>query len=77
VVGRELTLDGRLAALLYAPRAFRYWLSLVMFDRRLQELYAARVSGSQVLADHKGALVGALARHAFAAPARLIRMQTA
>ena len=77
VVGRELTLDGRLARLLYAPRAVNLWLSLILFDRRVQELYAARVSGSEVLADHKRALVGALARHAFAAPARLVRMQTA
>ncbi|HVV53479.1 MAG TPA: FAD-dependent monooxygenase [Polyangia bacterium] len=74
VVGRELTLDGRLARMLYAPRAFRYWLSLILFDRRVQELYAARVSGSEVLADRKRALLGALARHAVAAPVRLARM---
>jgi menaquinone-9 beta-reductase len=77
VVGRELTLDGRLAALLYAPRGAKLWLSLILFDRRVQELYAARVSGSEVLADHKGALLGALARHVLAAPARLFRLQTA
>jgi menaquinone-9 beta-reductase len=75
VVGRELTLDGRLARLLYAPRAFRYWLSLILFDRRVQELYAARVSGSEVLADRRGALVAALARHALVAPARLLRLE--
>ncbi len=63
--------------MLYAPRAVNLWLSLILFDRRVQELYAARVSGSEVLADHKRALVGALARHAFAAPVRLVRMQTA
>ena len=45
VVGRELTLDGRLAKMLYAPRAGKLWLSLIMFDRRVQQLYAARVSG--------------------------------
>jgi flavin-dependent dehydrogenase len=77
VVGRELTLDGRLARLLYAPRAFRYWLSLIVFDRRVQELYAARVSGSEVLADRSGALFAALARHAVSAPARLVRLETA
>ena len=77
MVGRELTLDGRLARLLYAPRAFRLWLSLIMFDRRVQQLYAARVSGSEVLADRKGALLAALARHAVTAPARLVRLETA
>ena len=74
VVGRELTLDGRLARMLYAPRAASLWLSLILFDRRVQQLYAARVSGSEVLADRKGALLGALARHLVAAPARLLRM---
>lgn len=77
VVGRELTLDGRLARLLYAPHGFKLWLSLILFDRRVQELYAARVSGSEVLADHSGALLAALARHALAAPARLVRLETA
>jgi flavin-dependent dehydrogenase len=77
VVGRELSLDGRLAALLYAPRAFRLWLSLILFDRRMQELYAARVSGSEVLADRRGALLAALGRHAVAAPSRLRRLSAA
>jgi flavin-dependent dehydrogenase len=71
VVGRELALDGRLAALLYGPRAFGLWLSLIMFDERMQQLYAARVSGSQVLADRKGELLAALGRHLVQAPARL------
>jgi flavin-dependent dehydrogenase len=74
VVGRELALDARLARLLYAPRGFRYWLPLILFDRRMQELYAARVSGSEVLADRKGALLGALARHVLMAPARMARL---
>lgn len=73
-VGRELALDRWLANLLYAPRGTACWLSLVMFDRRVQELYAARVSGSMVLADRKGALVSALARHALAAPFRMRRL---
>ena len=77
VVGRELALDGRLARLLYAPRAAKLWLSLILFDRRVQELYAARVSGSEVLADRKRALLGALLRHAVTAPIRLLRMQAA
>jgi flavin-dependent dehydrogenase len=77
VVGRELALDARLAAMLYAPRAANLWLSLILFDRRVQKLYAARVSGSEVLADRGGALVGALMRHAVAAPARLARLRAA
>jgi flavin-dependent dehydrogenase len=77
VVGRELTLDGRLARMLYAPRTFKLWLSLILFDRRVQELYAARVSGSEVLADRSGALLAALARHTVAAPLRLLRLETA
>jgi geranylgeranyl reductase family protein len=71
VVGRELALDGRLAAMLYAPRAFGLWLSLIMFDERMQELYAARVSGSEVLADRKGELLAALGRHLVHARGRL------
>lgn len=77
VVGRELALDARLAAMLYAPRTANLWLSLILFDRRVQQLYAARVSGSEVLADRGGALVGALVRHAVAAPARLARLHAA
>ncbi len=77
VVGRELALDARLAAMLYAPRAASLWLSLILFDRRVQKLYAARVSGSEVLADRGGALFGALVRHAVAAPARLARLRAA
>jgi flavin-dependent dehydrogenase len=75
VVGRELALDGRLAAMLYAPRAFPLWLSLILFDREMQALYAARVSGSEVLADRKRALVAALGRHALRAPARLLALR--
>ncbi|HET6281701.1 MAG TPA: FAD-dependent monooxygenase [Polyangia bacterium] len=73
-VGRELALDRCLAALLYAPRGASLWLSLVMFDRRVQELYAARVCGSMVLADRKGELLSALARHAALAPYRLAQL---
>ncbi len=53
------------------PARVSLWLSLILFDRRVQELYAARVSGSEVLADRQGALLAALARHALVAPARL------
>jgi len=75
VVGRELALDARLAAMLYAPRWFGLWLSFIVFDRRMQELYAARVCGSEVLADRKGALLAALGRHLLAAPARVAALR--
>jgi flavin-dependent dehydrogenase len=71
VVGRELALDGRLAAMLYSPRAFSLWLSLIMFDTRMQALYAARVSGSEILADRKRELLAALGRHVLHARKRL------
>ena len=63
MVGRELALDGRLARLLYGGRDYRGWLGLMLFDPRMLSLYAARVSGSEVLADRKLALLGALGRH--------------
>jgi flavin-dependent dehydrogenase len=77
VVGRELALDGRLAAMLYTPRAYALWLSLIMFDERMQRLYAARVSGSEVLADRKRELLAALGRHLLHAPGRLRALGTA
>ena len=61
-VGRELAIDRWLARLLYRGD-WRRWLSLVLFDEKMLGLYAARVSGSMVLADHKRSLVAALARH--------------
>lgn len=66
VVGRELALDRWLARLLYGGKGerWRYWLSLVLYDPDVLEMYAARVSGSEVLADQKLRLYGALARHA-------------
>ncbi|HET6148296.1 MAG TPA: NAD(P)/FAD-dependent oxidoreductase [Polyangia bacterium] len=74
VVGRELTLDSWAAAALYPPSGFSLALSMVLFDAGVRELYAARVSGSAVLADKKPALVSALARHAVAATFRLRRL---
>jgi geranylgeranyl reductase family protein len=64
-VGRELALDGWLARLLYGglAGAWERWLSLVLCDPQVLELYAARVCGSLVLADHKRALMAALLRH--------------
>lgn len=79
IVGRELALDARLARLLYGGGGdrYRFWLSLVMFDRRVTELYAARVCGSTVLADRPVQLGVALARHAVVAPLRLRRLSRA
>jgi menaquinone-9 beta-reductase len=64
VVGRELALDRWLARLLYqGGDGWRRWMSLVLFDPDVLEMYAARVSGSEVLADQKPRLYAALARH--------------
>ena len=52
----------------------RRWLSLVLYDKKMLELYAARVSGSLVLADHKRALVGALFRHLLSSGERRKRL---
>ena len=52
-VGRELALDRWAAALLYPPSGFSLALSMVMCDPEVRALYAARVSGSAVLADAK------------------------
>lgn len=70
-VGRELALDRWLAALLYGTADFRPWLALVMFDRQIQELYAARVSGTETLAERKRTLVAALGRHLFLGTRRM------
>ncbi len=64
VVGRELALDRWLARLLYQPgRGWRHWMSLVLYDPDVLEMYAARVAGSEVLADQKLRLYRALMRH--------------
>jgi len=68
-VGRELAIDRWLAWLLYRV-SWRQALSLVMCDERMLEVYAARVSGTMVLADHKRELVFALWRHLFRARTR-------
>jgi len=70
VVGRELALDRWLARLLYRERGWRSWLSLVLYDPDVLGMYAARVDGTQVLADHKLRLYRALVRHATAARSR-------
>lgn len=69
-VGRELSLDRWLARLLYGGQRWRGWLSLVLFDPDVLELYAARVAGGLVLADQKPRLWRALLRHLLRWPAR-------
>ncbi len=76
-VGRELALDRWAAALLYPASGFAAALSMVMFDPAVRALYAARVSGSAVLADAKIDLLRALARHAVAVPGRVRRLVAA
>jgi flavin-dependent dehydrogenase len=80
-VGRELSMDRWLARLLYGqlggPDAWKRWLSLVLFDERMLDLYAARVCGSLVLSDHKRSLVAALARHLFQSGSRLKQLEAA
>jgi flavin-dependent dehydrogenase len=73
--GREVALDRWLAGLLYRMPDFRAALSLIMFDDEVRALYAARVSGDLVLADHKPALVGALARHLYLGRARMAALE--
>lgn len=78
VVGRELALDRHLARLLYQPGpGWRRWLSLVLFDPDVLEMYAARVAGTEVLADQKARLWGALVRHGFAAGRRRRELEAA
>jgi len=71
VVGRELALDRWLARLLYGgARRWKSWLSLVLFDPDVLEMYAARVAGTAILADDKLRLYRALARHLLRFPWR-------
>ena len=51
--------------MLYAPRAFAPWLSLVMFDERMPSSTRRASRAAEILADHKRDLVGALARHSW------------
>jgi flavin-dependent dehydrogenase len=62
-VGRELTLDARLAWMLYGKDRWRTWLPLVLFDDEMLTLYAARVAGGLVLADQRGKLLRAFFGH--------------
>jgi menaquinone-9 beta-reductase len=76
-VGRELTLDGRLAAMLYGKDRWRTWLPLVLFDEDMLELYAARVAGGLVLADQGTRLAGALIGHLWRLGERKRRLSAA
>jgi flavin-dependent dehydrogenase len=77
-VGRELALDRWLARMLYQRGpGWRDWLALVLFDRDVLDMYAARVSGSQVLADQKLRLFRALGRHALSRRRRLRELAAA
>jgi hypothetical protein len=76
-VGRELAIDRCLAGLLYRTENYRPWLSLVMADRTVQDLYAARVSGCDALAARKPALLGALGRHIFLGHSRMAALAAA
>lgn len=75
-VGRELILDGRLAQMLYDGDAYRRWLSLMLFDEKLLQLYADRVAGTLVLADQNTALLGAFVRHVGAWRSRRRRLES-
>ena len=78
VVGRELALDRWLARLLYqAGPGWQRWLSLVLFDPDVLDMYAARVAGSEVLADQKLRLWRALGRHALRARSRRRQLRAA
>ncbi len=70
-VGRELALDRWLAKLLYGTKRWRDWLALVLLDEKVLEMYARRVDGTEVLADQKLRLYGALCRHSFVRGRRL------
>jgi flavin-dependent dehydrogenase len=78
VVGRELALDRQLARMLYQRgERWREWMALVLFDPDVLEMYAARVSGSQVLADQKLRLARAMLRHVVKRRGRLRELAAA
>ena len=69
-VGRELTLDRRLARLLYRSKRWRDWLALILYDRQVIEMYAARVAGTEILANQKLRLFRRLFVHFLRLPGR-------
>jgi geranylgeranyl reductase family protein len=77
-VGRELALDRVLASKLYqAGPGWQRWMSMALFDPDVLQMYAARVAGSEVMADHKRRLWRLLGRHLIAGPARRRRLAEA
>lgn len=86
-VGRELALDRILAWLLYdhahrgaarhAIGGWGRWLGMVLFDEELLDLYAARVAGTLVLAEHRARLLRVLLRHALRAGTRRAQLRAA
>ncbi len=77
-VGRELALDRWLAGKLYQPGAgWRYWLSLMLYDHGLVDLYAARVAGTAALADRRLRILLSLAAHLLVAGRRQQRLAAA
>jgi geranylgeranyl reductase family protein len=77
-VGRELALDRWLARKLYqAGAGWRYWLSLMLYDRDFVDMYAARVAGTTALADRKLRILLSIARHFLAVGLRRQRLAAA
>ncbi len=74
-VGRELALDRWLAKLLYGSTWWQDWLALVLLDERVLEMYARRVDGTEVLADQKLRLYGALCRHSLVRGRRMAKLR--
>jgi flavin-dependent dehydrogenase len=77
-VGRELALDRWLARKLYqAGAGWRYWLSLMLYDRNFIDMYAARVAGTAALADRKLRILLSIGRHLLVAGLRRQRLAAA
>jgi flavin-dependent dehydrogenase len=83
-VGRELSLDRLLARLLYDHRhragglgGFWHFLSMVLYDRDLLDLYARRVSGTILLSEHRRRLLPVLLRHGLALRSRRAQLRAA
>lgn len=74
-VGRELALDRWLARRLYqAGAGWRFWLSLMLYDRDFVDMYAARVAGTAALADRKLRILLSIGRHLLVAGMRRQRL---
>ena len=72
VVGRELALDRWLAIMLYSKKKWwPEWLALILLDHEILSLYAGRVDGTKILANHKWSLGWAYCKHFFKRGRRL------